>query len=477
MRNLIIETPWLGDPKGYVLLAACRPQDSAYEFPFENDESQGALTYYLLDTLRSGGTSLTYKQIHERVYAKVHNQFQSQTPMLAGESSRRFLGIGHVPSSSAATVMAVEGNRVLLNTGQVQGIRPGMRFAVYAPAADVATSERLALAEIRELGATDSWAEIVECTRTLIEQGAQAVLVGSRTSPENTRQQSVVCLVPARDGRGEVALERVRNVLAAEAYGFVRLGAEGETADLQVAISELGVLEIRKPGAARLPNLPPIVADTPGATDEAVRRLVHLTKYFNVDSITNEDASSPLAGKLGLRVLGSQADFVPGAEPRPRPLAGAAPYQVSTGEWVFIEVSNHSSRVLNLAVLDLQPDWGITQIFPKAKDVDFWPLDPRQTVTVQICGSLPEGLSEGTDTIKFLATLGSTSFRWLEMPALARQAQETSLAVTPHAKRHMAVSIFASREWTVEKLEILVRRRPGTAPSWKEVVLETPKRG
>src|SRR5918996_141487 len=47
---------WLVEPKGYVQLAACRPQETAFEYPLANDETQGALTYRFLEALREGGT-------------------------------------------------------------------------------------------------------------------------------------------------------------------------------------------------------------------------------------------------------------------------------------------------------------------------------------------------------------------------------------------------------------------------------------
>jgi len=93
-RNITMDTPWLIAPKGFALLAACRPQDCAFEYPFEDGESQGALTYYLLKALREEGTGITLKQLHERVYAQVYDQFKYQTPMLAGESDRPLFGTG-----------------------------------------------------------------------------------------------------------------------------------------------------------------------------------------------------------------------------------------------------------------------------------------------------------------------------------------------------------------------------------------------
>ena len=81
---------WLLEPQGYTLLAACRANESAYEYPFNGRENNGALTYWLLDTLRQAGPTTSYKMVHDRILAKVHGQFEQQTPMLQGEGNRRF---------------------------------------------------------------------------------------------------------------------------------------------------------------------------------------------------------------------------------------------------------------------------------------------------------------------------------------------------------------------------------------------------
>src|SRR5262245_27860687 len=47
-RNVQSGSGWLPEPKGYVLLTACRPSELAYEYAFDGKERNGALTYWLL---------------------------------------------------------------------------------------------------------------------------------------------------------------------------------------------------------------------------------------------------------------------------------------------------------------------------------------------------------------------------------------------------------------------------------------------
>jgi hypothetical protein len=73
---------------------------------------------------------------------------------------------------------------------------------------------------------------------------------------------------------------------------------------------------------------------------------------------------------------------------------------------------------LNVALFDLQPDWGVSQVFPQPSAGPFHPLDPDASVPVPLQAFLPDGLDAGTDVLKVFASTGPVSFRWLELPAL-----------------------------------------------------------
>ena len=85
------------------------------------------------------------------------------------------------------------------------------------------------------------------------------------------------------------------------------------------------------------------------------------------------------------------------------------------GSYVALRISNNSSQVLNVTVLDFQPDWGITQTYPCASDSYFMPIDPGKFEIIPLKVSLPDGYKEGRDVIKVFATVGPTNFRWLEL--------------------------------------------------------------
>ena len=195
-RNVKLSSGWLLEPQGYTLLAACRAQESAYEYPFSGTERNGALTYWLLDSLKQLGPGLSYKLLHDRILAKVHGQFEEQTPQLQGAGNRAVLAA--MSSSRSTPSPSCEPMRQIGVCCWVL-VRPlavgkGAQFAIY-PVGTTNFSEaekRLALVEVVELGATESWATIAKSLRNEpIEQGAQAVLL----DPGTVRLQRPVRLV------------------------------------------------------------------------------------------------------------------------------------------------------------------------------------------------------------------------------------------------------------------------------------------
>ena len=97
------------EAKGYVLLAACRPSELAYEDAFDDSgESNGALTYWLLDTLNQPSPGITYKMIHDRLNGKINTQFPTQNPMILGEGDRTFLGNDYKSAPFAVNVKEVK---------------------------------------------------------------------------------------------------------------------------------------------------------------------------------------------------------------------------------------------------------------------------------------------------------------------------------------------------------------------------------
>lgn len=480
-------------PRGYALLAACRPHERALEDSIDGAPPGGALTHYLLAALREMGGGATYRGLHAALVARIHTRYPSQTPMLEGEGDRLIFGRDELPTLWGVNVLSVEQGeaaggpgRILLNTGAVQGVGKGARFAVYPASARDASDPglRLALVEIEEVGATESWAAVKErfASEPSPGPGDQAVLI----DPGPPTLVRGVEILRGRSGETvvageEAALDRVAALLARDrGDGLLRVATADGAADFQLAVGAGGVYEIRDAGGEPLANLgPPLRIDAPRPPHEPVRRLAHLARFANIRALVNPDLSSPLHGRLRLAFEllpdGAPQEGVPArAEPltAPRHL-----YEVETGTWLRLTLHNDSPDPLNVVVLDLQPDWGVSQVFPAPTAGAYHTLDPGAGYALPLEAYLPDDLDEGTDVLKAFATAGPVSFRWLELPALHDPAPgprwtatrgvpanplERLLAALGAARPPggaLRCSDHAGHEWVTAQVELWVVRR------------------
>jgi len=496
-RGLQIGSGWLPQIKGYVLLAACRPSESAYEYDFEGNERNGALTYWLLKCLPILDRETTFKQLHDRIIAKIHSQFPLQTPMLEGDGNRKVFGINFANTVYAVNVMEVDLNkkRILLNTGQVHGIRKDAKFAIYPTGlTDFSKIEkRLAIVEIDERGSTNSWGKIItDFNKGIIEAGTQAILI----DPVDLRLKKSINLVyptnldlsTSSKKRYEEAIDFLKEkILENSQESFLELTTlNSNNADFQVAINEKGEYEIWDPAGKPIPNLnPPLMIDDQNSVAILKQRLVHLSKYMNIQQIDNLDAASPLARKLVVELFGVSKDYDPADRPDLLLLESQGNLKiVKVGQKMVLRVKNNlpkdSNQVLNVAILALQSDWAVSQIYPTNPGENFIPIDPDSEEFFPLEAGLPENYKSGKDIIKVFATLDQTSFRSLELPVLDQQETATKREITrgsgvnipkspleqlmatitkdKPATRNISPSSTPSKEWTTSEIEVNVIR-------------------
>jgi hypothetical protein len=432
----------------------------------------------MLNSLKPLGPGLSYKMLYNQVLPKVHTLFPQQTPELQGLDSRTVFGRETVPEVQTVSILQIddeEEDKVQLGIGQVQAVAKGAQFAVYPEGTtDFRQVEtRRGLLEITGLGATSSWAKVVK----LFDQGNiqprdQAVLL----DPGKVRLKRRVRLFHYEPGKlpdtldQDTALEKVKTALEAEPTGWVGLAGEGEEIDYEVSVNEAGEYEICDRAGEPIPNLRPALRiDDDGAAEGIVQRLVHLTKYNNLLLLENHDRASPLARGLEVEILRAQPDFEPGDPPEPQPFEGPS---AAVGDWLLARVTNKSSQVLNVAVLDLSPDWSISQVHPTW--ADFLAVDPGAEEIFPLRAGLPEGYEEGTDVLKTFATLEPATFRWLELPsldnpptrkaAITRSAEEgdpleqilAAFTDDQPKTRNLNPAEYPSRGWATAQVEVKI---------------------
>ena len=421
-RDAYVGSDWLPDPKGYVLLAACRSNEGAHEHSFDGVNKEGALTYWFLDSLKKFGHGVTYQRLHRYIHAKVSEQFrrrEPQNPQLEGEGDRILFGREPVQVPHAFTVLNADvGKRqISLSAGRVHGLGAGARFALYrAGKVDFKRSEkRLATAEITEPGATSSLARLVRrSVDRHVEQGDQAVLL----SPGTDIPRYTVRVIAK-----EKLFAQIAQLLRRPNEGYVQLMEANEKTDFIINVTPHDHFCICDSSGTEIPNLRPAlsVAD-PKAPQRVVKRLQHLAQYRKVRELENLDSSSTLFRKFSVELLGVQADYKMGQPIRPHPVAEVhGTPSVRIGEWILFRLHNHYTKLegitLNVSVLNLRPDWSIQQVFPSRAGL-FETLEPTGKLSIPLRFELPDGYDEAIDVIKFVATVTPADFHFFKLPPL-----------------------------------------------------------
>jgi hypothetical protein len=467
---------WVPEPQGYVLLAACSASEGANEYAFDGQLKNGALTHWLLESLKQVEPNLTYRMLYNRIVAKVHAQFTQQTPQLQGEGDRIVFGSDSLVPLKSVNVLkvAAEPPRVLLATGDAHRVKPGAAFAVYSSGeTNYSKAEaRLAVVEVEKPGPTTSWAAVTKrFGDAQIEVGASAVLldVGAHDLKGAVSFTLRDDLPP--DVNQEESLRRVEALMAEGECGWLRRAAPGEASAYQVVVNADGDYEVWDPQGCLVPHLRPALrTDDPLSPARLLKRLTHLTKYRNVRLIDNDEPYASLARALELEVAALSVPSGPGEKPLPRPSNGQpGPPTVGVGEWLFLRVRNISPRPLNVTVLDLRPSWGVKQVFPAYQDYESF--EPGQEQLLPLRANLPAGYDQGTDVLKAFATFEATNFRWLELPPLDAPPEPRPSLRSPANALEAMLSMYAAgkvtrdteldcafAEWTTAAVEVNIRR-------------------
>jgi hypothetical protein len=372
--------------------------------------------------------------------------------------------------------------QVRLNTGMANGLSPGYRFAIYPFGITdfIQKNKQLAIVEIASVGASDAWADVIEVLSPgNIEQGAQAVMLsapvelvrGVRLFKKEVGEKDNQLPQAIKD-REEDALSAVEEALAGN--GWLKLADAQQKEDYLVAVNQKGEYEICI--GTPIENLTPALnIDDSDAPQKVVKRLIHLVKYQAIQQLSNQ--FSDLTNKLEVELL-TQPNWRLEMPKKPQPFSEPTNLVVKSGEYAFLRIKNTSSQVLNIAVLDLEPNWAVSRIQLQRPEAVFYPFNPNHEMLLPLNLTLPERYLKGGETIKVFATIKQNDFRWLELPSLdeeiGKKAQNLDrgdnplgqllAAVGADADRppeltRAAVPIFdPSQEWTTKDIKITLTR-------------------
>ncbi len=425
---------WVPPTNEYILLAACRSTEFAHEFEVvKGAERHGALTYWMIDTLKScNNANLSFQSLHDRILAKVQSQFSKQVPLLLGDGKRPVFGGNRQITPYTTKVLSVNASKstVTLNAGLAQGLLPGSQFSIYPFNTQDFTDlkQQLAVVEVTQIEAVTATAQVLSpeaggipwsgALDAFLEPGLPALPLAAPIKLART----VRLFADKSVGTGEAdlpaewatqqpaALELIRQALKTAGKGWVVELPAGSAAaaDFQVAIARDGTYEICR--GTPLKNLRPGLSINQAKSPLAiVERLIHLTKYQSIAALDNP-AVPQLTEALEFELLDENL----------QPFANPHHPVVPAGDPVTLRIRNNAAYPLNIAVLDLEPTWEISQIPLLGMAAAFHTLLSGDTLDQKLTLSLPddEHYLEAEETLKLFATKGAADYRWLTRPPL-----------------------------------------------------------
>lgn len=494
-------THWLPDSRDYVVIAACRPSEFAFEYAVSGQERHGALTYWIMDTLSNNSVpNLDYRSLHERVSAKIQSRFPNQLPMLMGEEKRLVLGTETTQRPYTVSTLGydLEKQQIHLKAGLAQGISRGSRFVIYPFGTQnfSAAQPKLAVVDVIQVEATSCFAKIIPAAAGGVDfaeqmsslgiaidqlQGAPALMSSAPTDLQRRVRLFAGKQIGVRESelpaalasQQPAALAKVRQAL--EGNGWVREAEADEEAHYQVAITREGDYEICI--GLPLKNLRPTLRlNDPDAARKSVARLTHLAKYQAVQELDN--VSSGLSRYLSVELL-TQLDWQPGELLNPVPFSDPQNISVASNSFVFLKLANHYQSDLNIAVLDIMPTWAIAQIPISGLPGALYSMAPKEEQIIPLKISLPNALDDqplyttAKETLKVFAALGSADFSWLELPpldnpvqtkgsrarggsALSQMLEAIGAEQKPSTTRAISLIRDPNQDWTTKQIRITI---------------------
>ncbi|RYP45317.1 hypothetical protein DL768_008320 [Monosporascus sp. mg162] len=459
LRNAVPIQSWFYRPRGYNLIAACQPHETAVEWGGADGKIYGALTYHLIETflsLQSSTEPITYGRLYEVLEAKCRSKLKQQ-PMHLGDRSRVIFGSATSLSERGdflASVIRTSGADVTLNKGVANGISIGDKLRIYHP-----SQSFLGLLNPKATATTEvivTSAGKLQCEARSVTGSAddlQGVLVGwlaQLSSRANTAIVNFLLHHEERDSSAYVAVERLQ--LECQLYASpympldIRLNALDPEADITVEFYENDILKFRDRHGNDLPHVPAEHLSGSLNARQMTSLLQHLCSYQLALSIKNPKTFSI-----------------------PRYTFEILPDQVEDGDtdslaaW-RVQFKNLHNQFLYITIFNLAPAYGIYQIYPE-DHASSAAVDPGEDIPYLVIDmKVPPLLKEAStqpgfkmrDIIKVFITTVQANFSHYCMPDLQGWTESDTGALTKVIqKRHAKLVKPQTEPWFVDEKEII----------------------
>ncbi|CAN5596433.1 hypothetical protein BH10CHL1_BH10CHL1_25260 [soil metagenome] len=408
----------------HVLLAGCRDKEESNEYSVVNGGQrywQGAMTFFLVQELAQMNPDhqLSYRELHERIRSQVNAAYADQMPQCEGDLDREVFSAVRPKRDVFFNVVNKRDGLIWIDGGVVHGLTEGSQLRAYAP--ETRTLEQaiapLATLEVVEAGAVQSGCQPLETDANI---PLHACCTLDRINQGNMQRQVLLAI----DDKAlymavQERLESQHGANVDNIARYVKVVDEAAAAEFRIAERD-HQLEIQDNTGSRL-----VAPFQSGDLDNLAADLAHLVRYRNALGIRNV-ANSDLAGQVTLAV--KKLAFDPNTQaPIAMDLAENSGGEVVTevGERVVFEITNHSQQPLYFALFDFGPDYEVFQLYPHVQGAHealaagaTFHLGLSAKKSEQMSAQLPEGIAEGKDIFKLIATCADTNFEVIQQGPL-----------------------------------------------------------
>lgn len=371
-RDIKEDTEFRSRGADYVLISGSQPAELSNESVL-GGQSHGALTYFLMDALRSSGSRTTYKEMMLGVRDSVSARFPSQHPTLEGGTDRLLFGAETVSARHQVLVHPSGNGKVKIDGGATVGIAPGARLDVFAsliPQPDEKPSATVTVESAEPFSAAG------RVTKGTVTARSRAIV----TQTSFGTFKANVWIDPKASAR-EIAdlskrlktFEQAREVTD-ERTALLRVTRAHDVWELQSADQVLLAL--------------PIPATAPDASEQVTTQITKWARWHAIQNLSN--SASAIEVGLELKRAGD-------------PDYSSPPSELLLGAKLTIKMTNRSSQDLYLTLLDLSTSGGISVLYPvNAGAQEAIPAGRSKEITRPV--GVREGFNSVTDTVKLIAT-------------------------------------------------------------------------
>jgi hypothetical protein len=245
--------------------------EQAYEYG-GGGKSYGTLSFFLREVLlRADPGAATYEDVPDLVAAEVQRVRPGQRPKLEGEGISRVVFGVESASTRRYYPASMDGLRVAIQAGRLQGLSMGSLFDVYAPWTKAMVDPARAIARVRlvEVGPVESRGELV--SGRFIPEASRAV---EREHHEEGRRIKLRLDDRAGDPSPMLAALRARLEETAGLGGKVELVDRAEGADFVIRREGGGATNLRSPPIVRPSGGGTVSEDEPRAAEHLLSQVL-----------------------------------------------------------------------------------------------------------------------------------------------------------------------------------------------------------